>query len=499
MPDVNPGNSPAQIPVIVGVGQCQDRPEQPQDGLDSLALMAAAARSAADDAGGGWLERIDRVAIAPQTSFSYDDLGAELAAELGLAPECMDEIAPISGHTPIRYLNDAANAVAAGDATTYLIVGAEATRTRRAMASASPGRQPLGANMAGLREDPRYRYGVLAPAHFYPLYENATRAAWNQSLAEGQAETGQTWSLMSQVAANSEDAWMRSAFSAEEILEPSPSNRPIAFPYTKLTVANPTVNQGAAVIVTSLAVAREAGVPEAAIVYVGAGAAAYESKHALDRERWDQSHTMRAALEGALANNGLGTTDLDHVELYSCFPCVPKMARRIIDWPEDKPATVHGGLTFGGAPLSNYMTHAIASMVRTLRSERGTSLLYGMGGYSTSHHAIVLSSDPADVGAMPQSHDAQAAADASAGDIPSLTEDYEGPVTVETYTIVYERDGAPSYGVVLARNPDGDRVIARVDAADQESIAFLTNGEVEPVGAAGVTERRADLLYWKRP
>jgi acetyl-CoA C-acetyltransferase len=59
---------------------------------------------------------------------------------------------------------------------------------------------------------------------------------------------------------------------------PSAENRPLSFPYTKLQVANSAVNQGAAVIVTSLATAREAGIDEARLVYVGAGAQAYEAE-----------------------------------------------------------------------------------------------------------------------------------------------------------------------------------------------------------------------------
>ena len=42
---------PERVPVIVGVGQINDRPEDPEDGLDSLGLMAAALHVADDDAG----------------------------------------------------------------------------------------------------------------------------------------------------------------------------------------------------------------------------------------------------------------------------------------------------------------------------------------------------------------------------------------------------------------------------------------------------------------
>ena len=54
--------------------------------------------------------------------------------------------------------------------------------------------------------------------------------------------------------------------------------------------------------------------------------------------------------------------EFELVELYSCFPCVPKMARRVLNWPSDKLPTVTGGLSFFGGPYNNYMTHAAASM-----------------------------------------------------------------------------------------------------------------------------------------
>src|SRR6201999_2647986 len=79
------------------------------------------------------------------------------------------------------------------------------------------------------------------------------------------------------------------------------------------------------------------------------------------------------------------------IELYSCFPCVPKMARRTLGLGRDVQPTVTGGLTFFGAPLNTYMTHAACAMVRKVRSGAKLGLLYGQGGFVTKHHALVLS------------------------------------------------------------------------------------------------------------
>ena len=77
----------------------------------------------------------------------------------------------------------------------------------------------------------------------------------------------------------------------------------------------------------------------------------------------------------------------DAIELYSCFPCVPKMARRTLGLGPDVQPTVTGGLTFFGAPLNTYMTHAACAMVRKLRNGGKLGLLYGQGGFVTKHHA----------------------------------------------------------------------------------------------------------------
>src|SRR5260370_15164969 len=67
------------------------------------------------------------------------------------------------------------------------------------------------------------------------------------------------------------------------------------------------------------------------------------------------------------------------------------MARRTLGLGPDVKPTVTGGLTFFGAPLNTYMTHAACAMVRSLRDGAKLGLLYGQGGFVTKHHALVLS------------------------------------------------------------------------------------------------------------
>jgi acetyl-CoA C-acetyltransferase len=499
-------HDPARIPVIVGVGQVNDRPATPEAGLDPLGLMQAALGAADRDGGGGWIARVESLALVDQISFrELGDLSAPLAEALGITPKLCYKTAYASGDSPIRLLNEAAQRIASGEITTAAVVGGEALRTAAQRAAAAAGGSASDHNIMrqGANRAPpslRQRYSLLVPVDVYPLYENAGRAAYGQTLAEAQAESGGIWSLFSEVAAKNPGAWIHKPVSPEAIVTPSADNRPIAFPYNKLMVANSSVNQGAGFILTSLAAARGAGVDEHRLIYVGAGAAAHEPNNVLERDRYDRSPSMGVSIESALSLNGLAASEVDQVELYSCFPCVPKMARRILDWPADRPASVFGGLTFGGGPIGNYMSHAVVSMVLALRERGRTGLLFANGGICTTNHTIVLGRTPFAPETVLQSFDVQAEADARRGPAPPLDETYVGPGVVETYTVFYERDGSPRFGTIVGRGPEGQRFLAKVPAVDTAGIAFLTDGKLEPVGAGGeasVGDDKAERI-WRR-
>jgi acetyl-CoA C-acetyltransferase len=491
------------IPVIIGVGQFNDREEQdkPSLGLDSLGLMETALRAADLDAGGGWLEALDSLAVVDQISCpELGDVSAPLAQRLGANPSFCYKSAYGSGDSPLLLLNEAANRIGAGEIKTAAIVGGEALRMaarRAAMAPAAAGASSSSDNAVralSMRRGPsyRHRYGLVAPVDVYPLYENAGRAAYGQSLAEGQEESAQMWSLFSAVAAENPGAWLRRRVSATEIKTVSAANRPIAFPYCKLMVANSSVNQGAGFLVTSLAEARARGIAEDRMIYVGQGAAAHEAVDIMARASYTESPSMSVSLRKALELNALSIADLDQVELYSCFPCVPKMARRVIGWPLDRPATVFGGLTFGGGPVGNYMSHAVVSMVEALRQRGRCGLLFANGGLATHSHSMVLGRTPFATNAFPQNFDYQSAADALRGPVPPIQEDYLGPATVETYTVFYDRNGSPQQGVIVARSPGGARFLAKVSGEDRAAIHWLTSGEQEPVGGAGTAVKGPD-------
>lgn len=479
-------------------------------GLEPVALMANALRRADEDAGGGLLARIDSLSIVNQVTWGYDDIQERLLATLGITPPHAF-YGPVGGESPIRYLHEAAARIAAGHSRVAAVCGGEAQSTLSRAQKAkldlpwTPGVAFPPRKGAGSHTHPlAVRLGVARPVTVYPLYDGATAAAWGQTPREALRESGELWSRYAAVAASNPYAWLGKPLSAEEIVMPSASNRRIAYPYTKLLVANPTVNQGAAVIVTSLAQARAQGIAEERLVYIWGGAAASEPLDFVQRDRYDRSLAQEAVLHAAQRLVEQEETALDAIELYSCFPVVPKMTRRILDLPADAVPTTTGGLTFFGGPLNDYMTHATCGMVRHLRARTAgdrPGLLYGQGGFLTKHHALVVGKRPPKTRVTAASGATQAEVEAKRDPVPPLDADIaRGVATVEAHTVLYDREGAPEHGVVVLRLADGSRTLARVDAADGDGIAKLTDPDRSPIGAKGELSRGAggadDVAVW---
>lgn len=498
--------NPENTAVIVGIGEFTDRPASGVVGLEPLRLLEAAAQAAKADLGNRAPLPIESIQLVNQWGWKYRDLDRLLAAALDL-PQAATYESPVGGNMPVKLMLEAAMRIAGGDQRTVLLCGAEASSSKMTAArnKQTPDWTAEDPSVARISSadfvDPQaIRYGMKSPLEVYPLYENACRAAWQQSYAESQAESGQIGAQMAQAAARNPYAWTASAATAEEITTPAQKNRMVIHPYTKLMIANPMVNQASAVLITSLAKARAAGIAEERLVYIWSGVGGNEPQDFMARERYDQASAMDSVLQRTLAINGLHSSDLTLLELYSCFPCVPKMARRSLAVAADAPLSVTGGLVSFGAPANNYMGHAICAMTRELRSGAGRhGLLYGNGEFVTKHHAAILSSVPAPEGQSMQHLDLQAELDAGYGPVPPLLADYVGASTIETYTVMYDRDGQPEFANIVARTPASERHLARVSRDDAATLAWLTDGVQEPISQTGLAYAHSDgLTHWQQ-
>ncbi len=493
-----------RIPVIVGVGEIVDRPKEIVEGREPLALMFGALGRAEADSGTTLLPEIDSLDIVSFLSWRYRDPEKQLASRLGIDPR-HNYYGPVGGESPIRYLHEAAQRIARGECNVAAICGAEAqsTLTKAERAGLSLPWTPFAHDVpepkrgAAFQKPIAVKLGVFRPVSVYPFYEAATSAHWGQTPREALAESGALWSAYSLVASQNPNSWLKRHFSPEEITTPTTENRLIAWPYTKLMVANPMVNMGGAVLMTSLAKARAAGVSEDRLVYVRGGASAEEPRDYLERDQFVESHAQNAVLKAVMELAGGDGKAFDAIELYSCFPCVPKMARRTLKLGADVQPTVTGGLTFFGAPLNTYMTHAACAMVRKLRADARLGLLYGQGGFVTKHHALVLSRSPPSE-PLAQETSVQSEADSDRGQVPEFVLEASGKGTVESFTAIYGRNNALEHGVVMLRTSENKRALARVPAHDSVTLAHLLNMDRTPVGSSGEIAREDDgVLEWR--
>jgi acetyl-CoA C-acetyltransferase len=467
MPAVDP-----RTPVIVGVGQLSRRPATLDDAVEPVDLMAEASRLADADAKGArsLIARVDSIRTLGVLSWRYSDPAGELATRLGASPRDR-AVTATGGNGPQWLVNRTATAICRGELDVCLVAGAEAMYTRlRARREkhrlpwtplAEHGTAParlLGEEKAG-HNDAEAKVGAVDPTVVYPLFENALRAAADRTIDDHQRHIATLWSRFSEVAAANPHAWLPTAMTPDEIGTPSPANRMVSFPYTKLLNANMQVDQAAALLLCSYDAARSAGVPDDRMVFPVAGADANDHWYVSNRWELDSSPAMAAAGRAALRLAAIGVDDVAHVDLYSCFPAAVQIAAAALGLPLDRTLTLTGGLTFAGGPGNNYVTHSIATLVDRLRGRTGDDelgLVTGLGWYVTKHSVGLYGTAPPRDGFRA----ADAQPDVEALPRRRLVADADGPVDVETYTVTHDRDGAPVSGIVVCRLPDGARTWA---------------------------------------
>ena len=259
------------------------------------------------------------------------------------------------------------------------------------------------------------------------------------------------------------------------------------------------VDQGAAVILCSAAAATAAGIPRDRWVFPLAGADADDHWFLSHRLDFHSSPAIRLAGASALALAGASIDQMAHVDLYSCFPSAVEIAAAELGLPDDqasRPLTVTGGLTFGGGPGNNYGTHAVAAMVGALRADPGSQgLVTGLGlvpdqtqRRDLRHRARrpdrrarsepVGPSLPEGTVTEEAGGFAWASPQKAVSALPQCSPDTDadGEVTVETYSVSYERSGAPVRAVVACRTPDGRRAWGNVTDTDHLAVLVTEEG-----------------------
>jgi len=333
-----------RIPVLVGVGQHVVRNPDLGSLPSPVSLSVAACKAALADSGGsGVAEAIDTVAFVRLNSDSvpgrsgpfgvYGNLPRLVAAQLGANPATAI-LSVVGGQSPQQLVNEMSNKIAAGTSEVALLTGSEAIGAMKAALRAgdklawddvADGQLEDRGNGPELIVPDEIAGGMGFPPQVYGAFEHAWRGSQGMTQAQHRAHMARLFAPFSKVASEHPYAQFPVERSEEFLSTTGKDNYPIAEPYLKWHVAQDAVNQGAALLLTHEERARELGIPQEQWVYLHGGADV-QDKLVSRRKALHESAAMAAATRAALAASSSNISDIDHLELYSCFPCAVQYA-----------------------------------------------------------------------------------------------------------------------------------------------------------------------------
>ena len=503
-------------PILVGCGDVTDLNTPIERGRSPYDIIAQAGKLALADAGGkGLAAAIDTVAMLR----SYKDTSHRFETRLGGSSNPPKSIANRlglnarrhvytwnGGNMPQSLVNQFAEEIAGGGMRAAMIVGGEALRTQHGVERAGlpvswqedPGGTPelIGDPRRGWNEH-EDRHNLRAAITQYPLYENAIRGKRGRTLGEHMQSMGRLMAHFARVAAANPLATRREGYSAERLTTVDADNRWIGFPYPRLMVSNAFIDQAAAYIMTSVGIAHELGIDASKWVYLHGCADGHDHWYTSERFDLTASPAMRAASRQALDMAGKTMADFRFLDIYSCFPSAVQIACQELGIAEDDPRglTVTGGLVYFGGPGNSYVVLSICEMMRRLRASPGDfGLVTANGNWVTKHAYGVYSTTPYQ-GRWQRENPAALQAQLDALPTAPFTECANGEATIETYTVMHDKNG-PAYSVLLGRlSATGERFIANTPA-DKALLQDLQDRE--GLGRAGVV-RHADGLNTFHP
>ncbi len=506
-----------RTPILIGVSQITDTQTPFESARSPMDLAEEASRLAVRDAGlpESQLANLDSIAILRSFSDTTHRFPCPfgraknppvgLARRLGSNPR-EAVYAYAGGNMPQWLVNRNAELIAGGERDLALICGSEALRTWPAAQRAGyqldyneglddPDPHQLGVNRVGWSEH-EDTHGMNAAIMMYPLFENSIRAHRRRSIDQHSLEMGALLERFAAVAKDNPYATRRQGYSAADISTTTKSNRMIWFPYPKLMNANPYVDQAAALLMSSVAKARELGVPEHRWVYLHGCADANDHWTLSERENYHSCPAIRVGASKALDMANRTLDDISFFDLYSCFPSAVEVGCQEIGLTEDDPRslTVTGGLPYFGGPGNNYVTHSIAALAAKLRAKPGKfGMVTANGNYLTKHSFGIYSTTPTQ-GSWKREDPSSYQRELDDRPKPAFTETPSGAATIETYTVFNNRSG-PEKGIVIDRlTSTGERFISNVADTDVRALGELQ--ATEGVGRSGSVTQSEGRNIW---
>jgi len=470
-----------RTPVIAGVGIATQSVDEAGGGVDAAALMTSAAeRAGADSGSSAALRAVQQVAV-PAGTWAYPDPGRIVAERIG-ATQARTVLVQV-GIPQQTLFDDAYQAIRAGTIDVALVVGGEAARraaiARRAgvdvhdtvQDDVAPDELHLPKTEIITRVE--IEGGIASAMAPFALIDSALRYAESKSIVEQRDEIARLYAGFNAVAATFPHAAFPEPRTEAFLREPSESNRPFAFPYNKWHCAQMNVDQAAAILLCSANAARRFGVDATRVVYP---VVALESSLFVPVSRRREIHrwpAMEVLGRAAEAHLGFSLTDIEPVEIYSCFPAAIRVQQRALGLPVDGVPTITGGEAFAGGPWNNFVLQTTAAMVDRIRDRHEAhGLVTALSGLMNKPGLAVYSTAPPEQPALV----ADLVDDATrATETVEVVTGHRGPAVIVACTAAY--DGLdPVRCTVIADTPTGDRCIAT--AHDPEIARASTTEEL---------------------
>lgn len=471
-------------PLLIGLAQHSERIGEPSYEALSPADLAARAASAALTDADIAADRVQVVACPRQFDETFPGMPSILgrpqsfpravASRIGTGDvETIYSVA--GGQSPQQLVTELSGRIAAGEIDVAIVVTCEAISTVLDQASrpdrpdfteangTDPGdRHP---QLEAIVTRTQVEHGLADAPTQYAFFENARRLRHGWTRSENAADMGRWFAPFTEVAAANPHAAVREVRTAEELVTVTESNRMVSDPYPKSLVAREKVNQAAAVVLVSTAVADELGVAPERRVHLR-GHSDLRDREFLTRESLSRALPAETAIHASLEMAGIGLDDISWIDLYSCFPsAVSLVAEGLGLEPEDpRRLTVTGGLPYFGGPGNGYSLHAVVEVADRCRREPGSWGLVGANGGMMSKYSVgVYSTTP---GAWRTGNDADLQAELRSHPEHPVAHRADGPARLETWSIQYGA-GDPRT-VVVGLLDDGARFIANGVAGDDE-------------------------------
>jgi acetyl-CoA C-acetyltransferase len=472
-------------PIIVGAGQCVGREYTASSPMDLAARAASAAIAASE--GQSITESIDTIAFVKIFSDSAPMWASKLgrsnnppqsvAKRIGAAPR--HRIYSVTGgNEPQTLLMEFFADLQAGERGCVLLCGAEAIKNQRHAErngieldwseEFDEELEDRGFGIWVASQQERHN-GLVAPVYYYSIMEEFRRQKQGFDRETYMARECRMLESLNRVAATNPYAQFPGELSAEEIL----GAEPLTHLYTKRMVAQDSVNQGAALILTTVGKARELNIPESNWVYMHGAAKGIEYDMTM-RPDPSMSPMAEEVVQRAFEMAEINVTEISLVDIYSCFPVAVSAIAEELGLATDgsDTLTLTGGLPYFGGPGNNYSMHGLAEMWSRIRSEPTQyAYIHANGGLLSKHGGGVFCCEPSIV-------------DWSTADT-TIDQDklphfeiiqHPDEGTVLAYTINYMK-GEPVQGIVLCETDDGRRFVSHTRPEDQDVVKTMVDDE----------------------